>query len=189
MKVDTNNKSQIEGCSTPLSVRYSWHRPWKLFESCEWFPLGYRQVCSKIWCNTAAQVFLSFYENWNPTAALCTSSHLSLLPATDAICGKNSRLHLNVPSTSPPMEISHTSLVYPGKIKVWYFLNTPRILQKLPFWCCNAHFNCFPYCLCFVVITSVRVWLKFYNYLILCLFELHFADNLFTQRSETEILA
>ena len=45
---------------------------------------------------------------------------------------KNSRLHMNVPSTSPPKEISRTSLVYPGKIKVRYFLNTPCITH-----CCS----------------------------------------------------
>jgi hypothetical protein len=33
---------------------------------------------------------------------------------------------MNVPSTSPPKEASHASLVYAGKKKVRYFLNTPR---------------------------------------------------------------
>jgi hypothetical protein len=41
--------------------------------------------------------------------------------------GKNSRLRMNVPSTSPPKGASRAPLVYAGKNKVRYFLNTPRI--------------------------------------------------------------
>jgi hypothetical protein len=40
--------------------------------------------------------------------------------------GRNSRLRMNVPSTSPPNGASRASLVYAGKKKVRYFLNTPR---------------------------------------------------------------
>jgi hypothetical protein len=36
---------------------------------------------------------------------------------------------MNVPSTSPPKGASHASLVYAGKNKVPYFLNTSRIFK------------------------------------------------------------
>jgi hypothetical protein len=32
---------------------------------------------------------------------------------------------MNVPSTSPPKEASHASLVFTGQTRVRYFLNTP----------------------------------------------------------------
>ena len=75
------------GYTTPFSMRYSWHRPRKLVESYKWFPFGYNQDCSKIWCNITAQVFLSFYESLNLMANLYTSSHVGRLTASNyAIC-------------------------------------------------------------------------------------------------------
>jgi hypothetical protein len=37
---------------------------------------------------------------------------------------------MNVPSTSPPKGASRALLVYAGKNKVRYFLNTPRTYKK-----------------------------------------------------------
>jgi hypothetical protein len=116
-------------CTTPLSVSCSWHRPRKPVESWEWFPLGYHQAFGKIWCNIAAHVVPSFYTllesversldvlTHRPTASDCRFLR----------AGKNSQLRKNVPSTSPPKEASRASLVYAGKNKVRYFLNTPRM--------------------------------------------------------------
>jgi hypothetical protein len=42
--------------------------------------------------------------------------------------GKNSQLRMNVLSTSSPKGASRASLVYAGKKKVRYFLNTPRMV-------------------------------------------------------------
>jgi hypothetical protein len=84
----------------------------------------------KIWCNIADHVVPSFYT-------LLESDERSLHVLTHRPtasdgrflrAGKNSRLRMNVPSTSLPKGASRASLVYAGKNKVRYFLNTPRIL-------------------------------------------------------------
>jgi hypothetical protein len=46
-------------------------------------------------------------------------------------------MRINVPSTSTMMDTSHAWFVYAGKIKVRYFLNTPRNLhlgRKFRYW-------------------------------------------------------
>jgi hypothetical protein len=55
-----------------------------------------------------------------------TSSLIGRLPATDAFCGQE-KIHDCAWMSSPPKGASRASLVYAGKNKVRYFLNTPRI--------------------------------------------------------------
>ena len=76
--------------------------------------------------------FRHFAITDNPTSVHNTYTVIDRLPATDAFYRreKNSRMHINVPSTSTMMDTSRAWFVYAGKIKVRYFFNRQRINQK-----------------------------------------------------------
>jgi len=78
--------------------------------------------------------FRHFAINDNPTSVHNTYTVIDRLPATDAFYRrekKNSRMRINVPSTSTMMDTSRAWFVYAGKIKVRYFLNRPRMLESM----------------------------------------------------------
>jgi len=104
-----------------------WHCHRKPTESSEWFPLGYHQASGKIWCNTTAQVVLSFSQKitmWR-TLHIHPHSHTSCMRLTLSADEKKSTyahegtLHLPTRVHLPCFISFHRK-----KIRQ-YFLNSP----------------------------------------------------------------